>query len=349
MIGALTGSLGLLAWSLVWFGGRAPAEPATDMHERYQVALEVPPVDAALWFVDRYPRYFTSGEDGLEPWLATLDPRDRDFVVAMAQTLTWAWVAQERRALAGDRPDELARAAIELIRRKTLNQLEISPSRYPDGEALVWDAWLGAPSFADGVFARLIRGESNCEGQNHLLALLLEHTLSPDHRVELAGIAVGHELVAVSEGELAQPLYVDAWSNLPPFVLDPDRPHAAQAYTSELAPLLPGLRGRPAEPASMYAESGRSHVELKPSADAPSKPVDLDVRAPSLDRRRLARVDAWRLFLYARVLHVYDDPRASELYQLFLDRECPEPRPASYRCAATYLLRARLDPVRTDR
>ena len=39
----------------------------------------------------------------------------------------------------------------------------------------------------------------------------------------------------------------------------------------------------------------------------------------------LARIDdPWQLYLYARVLHLYDDPRAGELYRHLLERHCDE-------------------------
>ena len=63
---------------------------------------------------------------------------------------------------------------------------------------------------------------------------------------------------------------------------------------------------------------------MLPERDAPTKPVDLEVRAPSLDAESLARADPWRLYLYARVLHLYDDPRAREVYEYLIERECSE-------------------------
>lgn len=75
----------------VGLGRPPPPEPP----EHFRVELDVPPVEAALWFADRYPEYFTSGEDGFEYWLEGLHERDREFVLAMGQTLTWAWVEHE--------------------------------------------------------------------------------------------------------------------------------------------------------------------------------------------------------------------------------------------------------------
>ena len=282
-----------------------------------------PPVEAALWFVARYPQYFTSGEDGLDTWLVSLDEREREFVLAMGQTLAWAWVEHELEHFTESDPEGLAREASNVIRQKTLNQLEVNLEPLGESEHMSLLAYVGDPSFADGIFARLVRGASNCEGQNHLLALLLDTALEPQQLdADIAGIQTGHELVRVTGSSLAQPMFVDAWANLPPFTVD------TLAELGELGNpsgrLIAGLPGRPPQPASFYAETVSFPIAVLPDRRAPTKPVDLEVRAPSLDPEDLERADAWQLYLYARVLHLYDDPRARELYEYLLERDCSE-------------------------
>jgi hypothetical protein len=317
--------------------------PPPDSPIPHRVALDVPPVEAALWFVARYPEYFTSGEDGFSTWLASLDARDREFVLAMGQTLAWAWVEHELAGFSEHQPEGLAREAIGVIRRKTLNQLEVGLEPLEQVEQISLLAYFGDEHFSDAVFARLVRGASNCEGQNHLLALLLDSAFETVDGglgldADMAGIQNGHELVRVSGPTLAQPMFVDAWSNLAPFTVDADKPAAR---------LLPEFPWRPPQPASWYAEAERTTIVMLPERDAPTKPVSLEVRAPALDPASLERIDdPWRLYLYARVLHLYDDPRAGELYPHLLERHCMKHNwQRIYVCATSMQLRKRVATV----
>jgi hypothetical protein len=315
----------------------------------HRVELDVPPVDAALWFVARYPGYFTSGEEGLAPWLASLEEREREFVLAMGQTLAWAWVEHELASFTAQDPEGLAREAIGVIRHKTVNQLEVNLEPLGESEHMSLLAYVGNPDFANGIFARLVRGASNCEGQNHLLALLLDVALEPEGLdADMAGIESGHELVRVTGPTLAQPMFVDAWANIPPFCVDASRPGAAPLLAELGDPperLLPDFRARPPEPASWYAQTTSFPIAVYPEREAPTKPVDLEVRAPSLDPDSLARADPWRLYLYARVLHLYDDPRARELYEYLLERDCSvHGWQQIYVCATSMQLRKRTQP-----
>jgi hypothetical protein len=329
----------------------APPEPAVP----HRVELDVPPVEAALWFVARYPEYFTSGEDGFATWLASLDVRDREFVLAMGQTLAWAWVEHELASFVAHEPDGLAREAIGVVRRKTLNQLEVNLEPLGERERMSLLAYVGDAHFADGVFARLVRGASNCEGQNHLLALLLDAGFESTEwgrelDADMAGIESGHELVRVSGHPLAQPMFVDAWANLPPFTVDDSKPHAAPLL-AELgdppARLIPGFPARPPEPSSWYAKTQSTRITVVPERDAPTMPVSLEVRAPALDPDSLARIDdPWQLYLYARVLHLYDDPRAEQLYVNLLERHCTEHGwRRIYVCATSMQLFKRVTPA----
>jgi len=357
-IALLTATLALvaalaLALALTHEGGEEA--PTHALHQRHRVQLDLPPLDAALWFAARYPDYFTSGEAGLGPWLATLAPEDRDFVLAMGQTLTWAWVEHELAEFEGGDPSAVADEAIAVLRTETLNQLELNVDHCADTAAIEFDAYLGDPEFAAGVFARLVRGVSNCEGQNHLLALLLAAALErevvgwPAIDVVLVGTTSGHELVQLRGPTLAQPIYVDAWSNLPAFTLDPSRARAAPLLRElgEAPQVVAGLEGRPPFSAAIYAAATPAEVESLAPRHATTKPVDLVMRAPALDPSSLARVkDPWRVYLFARILDLYDDPRAAELYRAVIERTCTEVRrPKAFVCAASTLLLERVEPA----
>ncbi|HLT40700.1 MAG TPA: hypothetical protein VK034_30700 [Enhygromyxa sp.] len=341
----VTGLLGLI----LLLGPDRPHE----LPEHYRVELEVPPVDAALWFAARYPQYFMSGETGLRSWLDGLDPRDRLFVLAMAQTLTWAWVEHELDAFEQRELTGLVDEAITAVRLETLNQLDLNADQFPEMADIEIAAHYGDPQFADGVFARLVRGISNCEGQNHLVALLLDSALEPS-AAWLPGIdasMVGvpkHDLVRLSGPMLAQPIYVDAWSNLPAFTVDPSQPGAAPSL-AELGdpppPVVADVAGRAPLAVEFYANSQGTTIVLLPERHAPTKRVSLRVRAPALDRASLARIDdPWRVYLYARILHIYDDPRATDMYQFVLDHHCDSsPPPRTFICIATALLLKRIE------
>lgn len=317
--------------------------------QRYRVQIDVPPVDAALWFAARYPQYFTSGEKGLEAWLDGLDVRDRVFVVAMAQTLTWAWVEHELSHFSSTEPAGVARETTVLLRHKTLNQLEINHRHFPELKDIELNAWVRDPAFAAGVFARLVRGVSNCEGQNHLAAVLLESALEDEMRVDAQMLGVpSHDMVRLRGSGLAQPLYVDTWSNLPAFTIDPSRPGDAPLL-SELGdsppPVVPGAASQPPFPLSSYADGEPTNVHLLPERDAPTIPVSLEIRAPELDEASLARIrDPWRIYLYARILHIYDDPRAADLYAFLRENHCKDQRPGEHTfvCDASAQLSERL-------
>ncbi|HVI03282.1 MAG TPA: hypothetical protein VM869_31515 [Enhygromyxa sp.] len=331
--------------ALLLLTGRTIDEPP----RHYRVQLDVPPVDAALWFAARYPQYFTSGELGLAAWLEGLHPRDRVFVLAMAQTLTWTWVEHELARLESRDPHALAREASVLIRQKTLNQLEVHVAHYGEKEGLEFNTHLKEPSFAAGVFARLVRGASNCEGQNHLVALLLDTALNDAIAVEMVGVP-HHDLVRVSGITIAQPIFVDPWSNLPPFSADPSQP-ADAPLLSELGDtphsLVPEAAGREPFPAAVYQASTGVTVVLTPERDAPTLPVSLEIEAPKLDEASLERIDdPWQIYLYARILHIYDDPRAADVQRFLYERHCADQRPGdiTFVCDAAAKLLVRLDP-----
>lgn len=314
----------------------------------HRVLYDVSDRDAALWFVDRYPDYFQVGETHFAEWLEGLPEHERIFVIAMGNTLAWAWLERELEALDAEDLDGLSRQAIARTRGATLNQLEIRlEALSPDMPSVEFTASAGEPKFADEVFARLVRGATNCDGQNHVAAMLLNAELSDrklDARARLLSID-SHMLVRVDGPELAQPLYVDAWSNLPPFVLD-EQPAARGAIVEpgELPALLPGLVGREYREVEVYTRGHASWVAPTTGRRAPRRGTTLNITAPPMDQASLDRVeDRWRLYFYARVLDLYDDPRAADLYQRAIDRACDPNGPRNFVCMASIEFLARLE------
>ncbi|GEM_PF-2722880 len=277
-----------------------------------RVVYEVPARDAALWFVARYPDYFTSGERGLGTWLESLPLEERTFVVAMGHTLLWDWVEHESQTIGDGRLESRSLAAIVALRAKTLNQLDIDIGELEIGLFADRDD----PHFGDGVFARLVRGASNCDGQNHLLELLLN--TGPDI-AHLVGLPSGHKVVRVIGRDLVQPVFVDAWSNVPPFVLSSTLRSPISMVAREGAtpkPVVPGLPGWPLESVENYSAAGGRAIDLATERDTPRQGAPLAIEPPPMDRVSLDAIeDPWQLYLFARVLQLYDDPRAGELYR----------------------------------
>jgi len=348
-------ALALAAVGVVAGGVALALRPTPPAPERYRVELQTTPLDTALWFVDRFPAYFLSGEDGLGEYLDRLDPRDREYVLAQAQTLLWTWIEHELAALTvaeppPDDPEALANACAAAVRRETLNQLEFNVGPEEDPELPALNTHVEHPMFTAGVFARLVRGGTNCEGQNHLVALLLGASVEPPlawtPHLETRMVGVDrHVLVALDGPRASQPLYVDAWSNLASFCLDPSAPRMAPTFSERGGPqaLIPGFVGRAPRPSAEYAAAQRRARPISPDRHAPTKAVDLDIRAPSLDDARLDRIDdPWRLYLYARVLDLYDDPRAGPLYRRIRARHCEAwPARRGFVCVASAIFLAR--------
>lgn len=343
---AARGAAGLVLLTALGLGARARwgAEEAAELDmASYRVAYEQPTVEAALWFVLRYPDYVLSGEgEGLGAWLDGLEPGEREFVVAMGTSLAWAWVEHELEHFEGRTPVDLAVEASVLVRHKTLNQLEVPLEPHAQREQLDMLAYAGDPHFATGVLARLLRGASNCEGQNHLVALLLDAALESrgDREIdaELVGVPGGHDITRMSGPGLAQPVFVDAWANLPPFSIDPGR-HREAPLLQELGDvpevLIPRMASATPRPAEAYEGLLSEGIVMVPERGASSAPVSLEIRAPKLGRGFYERVDVWELYLVARVLHVYDDPRAVEAYAYLLDYRCvDEQAQRSFVCMA---------------
>ena len=130
--------------------------------------------------------------------------------------------------------------------------------------------------------------------------------------------------------------------------MDPGH-HRLAPLLSELGdappPVIPGLVGRTPHPVEAYVNSRGLPIPLVPARRAPTKPVDLEISAPELDRASLARIrDPWKIYLFARILHIYDDPRASELYAFILDHHCETiQKERAFVCTMTGLLAPRVE------
>lgn len=317
----------------------------------YRVDPGVPAIDAALWLVDRYPGYFDGVEgDEFAAFSAQVPAHERAFVLSLAHHLAWVWVEREAAAIfreAGGAENlslgTLGRAATRRIRDQTLNQLEISIHDGLERTA----ANIDEPHYLGGVFSRLVRGLSNCEGQNHFLLLIVDAILGPRGARVAWTRTAEHTLVEVTMPGASAPIYFDAWSNLPPYVLadrsdDPSvLTHAA--IVADQPFVVPGRRGRIHERPDRLHSAGRPWERLVHPRELPPwpgpPPAGIEIRRPVIDLARARTTDdIRRLFFAARVLHLFGEIEAAiPIYQV-IDARCPDHPPGDdYVCPSTRL------------
>ncbi|MEZ4451508.1 MAG: hypothetical protein R3B09_18705 [Nannocystaceae bacterium] len=319
--------------------------PRTPAPTLYRVPIDGSALDAALWMVERYPDYFEGVEgDDFTRWSASIPPHERVFVLSLAHALTWDYVDREARTIAAAADlGDLGVRATRRIRDATLNQLEVSIHDGLESTA----ANIDDPHFFEGALSRLVRGLSNCEGQNHLLLLILDELLRPQG-ARVAWIrSAEHTLVEVTLPGHAAPIYFDAWSNLPPYVLadrsdDPSiRTHAA--IVAERPFVIPGRRGRIHERPERLDPAARPwetmpRPEALPLWPGPP-PAGIDVRRPPIDVPALiAAGELRRLFYVARAHHLFGAVSdAIPIYQA-IDLGCADhPAGDDYVCLSTRL------------
>jgi hypothetical protein len=183
----------------------------------------------------------------------------------------------------------------------------------------------------------LVRGMSNCDGVNHVLAMLLAKR-EPDTRLvhlgDGSGDDAGHTL-AVIPGQGA-PIFVDAWADFGLMVLSES---AAQGLPTwdELA------RGVELDDVGLYAEHDyerskrvqKTKLEYGPRHDQPSDVTIPDDLPPITDARSA--------YLRARVFDLYGLEReALPLYEQAADMACDNPEAALCQLATVFAGRSRL-------
>jgi hypothetical protein len=203
---------------------------------------------------------------------------------------------------------------------------------------LVADDCVCEREFSDAAFARLVRGFSNCDGVNHVLALLLTQREPDTHLYEFGGDSSGGDYghtLAVIPGHDA-PIFVDAWADFGLMVLSASAaqgvPTWDQIPTGD-TPNHGGLYSR-----EDYERSTRVRkVELDYGLrhDQPA-----DTTIPS-DLPPIT--DARSAYLRARVFDLYGLEReALPLYQQAADMACVNSKAAVCQLATVFIARARV-------
>jgi len=248
-------------------------------------------------FARRYPDLIVDGEGAAHARFEESLPEAEALAArAVGRALVDAWI--ERHPLGAEPVTE----AMRIVRRTVRNQRQVPM------EERHLQASQHHPRFELGTIARLMRGVTNCEGENHLLALLLAErmpvTLS-DHP--------GHTLVTARSGGV---IFADAWSELPPF--------RAEEHAS--LPRFGERFGEHAEELPFYTE-GRALLRppARSSIRLPPLPAgvhgELSRFPPRTPETRLPH--GFGAYLRARVEDLFGDPEeARARYAIFLGGYC---------------------------
>ncbi len=177
--------------------------------------LEQLPLSAALDYVHRHPEYFIA--DPAAEVIRGEPPRGAD--AELDRHLAGDWVARQLatgyRGVDVDDRISWAHRSVELTQEALVSQ------RSPEIFKLAGDCTCD-PGFSDAAFARLVRGFSNCDGVNHVLAMLL---FRREPKTRLRHLDLGHNSDPYSGHTLAvmpgrrEPIFVDAWADFGVMVL----------------------------------------------------------------------------------------------------------------------------------
>lgn len=292
-------------------------------------ALEQLPLSVALDYVQRHPEYILANpeDDVLHGEL----PRGAD--AELDRRLAGDWVARTMAEYSdAEVADRLrwARRSVEITRTTMLTQRD-------PGIHVLADDCVCERRFSDAAFARLVRGFSNCDGMNHVLAMLLSQR-EPDTRMHHLGdesdVDFGHTLAVIPGHD--EPIFVDAWADFGLMALSesaaPDVPAWDEIIPSD-APDRAGLYAR-----GYYERSKRvrkTRLDYGPRHDAPSDttiPSDL----PPITNARDA-------YLRARVFDLYGlDQEALPLYEQAQEMACVDPEAALCQLSSVFVARSRL-------
>jgi hypothetical protein len=292
--------------------------------------LEQLPLSAALDYVQRHPEYVIA--DPIDAELIDSErPSPKD--AKLDRHLAGDWVARQLPEYsAADVEDRIrwARRSVEITRETMVSQRQ--PGIYMDIDDCVCER-----GFDDAAFAHLVRGISNCDGMNHVLAMLL-HVREPNTRlyhleVPADGDSRGGHTLAVMPGRDGS-IFVDAWANFGVMVLSET---AAPGVPTWDALMLTSA----SDDEGLYA---RDHYER---SDRVRKTwIDYgqrhdegpDLRIPS-DLPPIT--DARDAYLRARVFDLYGlEDEALPLYEQAAEMACVNPAATVCQLARVFIARA---------
>lgn len=293
-------------------------------------ALPQLPLSVALDYVQRHPEYILANPEDHDRIAGEL-PRGAD--AKLDRRLAGDWVA---RTLLEYSEDDVAdrirwaRRSVELTRETMLSQRH--PVIY-----VVADDCVCERGFSDAAFARLVRGFSNCDGMNHVLAMLLSQR-EPDTRLYHLGDSstedVGHTLAVIPDDD--QGIFVDAWAGYGLMALSESMAEDVSTW-EEIA--ASGNFDHTGLYAGQYYERSKpvrkTELDYGPRHDEPP-----DTTIPS-DLPPIT--DARSAYLRARVFDLYGLEReALPLYEQAADMACVDREAALCQLATVFVARSRL-------
>ncbi len=172
----------------------------------FGVALVQAPPSLAVWLVDSHEDFF---QMPYPEWAQRHSYFDRLLVRAVAYKLSRDWVTRAKMEISGTGPIDISGTVIasrEYFSREFVNQRQIRHRA------------IDLPTYS-----RLVYGMAWCDGQNHLFSMILGeffddvHTFALINREKEKGRSP-HTAVTITVNQTT--VFVDAWSDVPIFVMD---------------------------------------------------------------------------------------------------------------------------------
>lgn len=281
------------------------------------------PLTAALWLARHHTDYLlgVEGPPDFLRWRGSLEPVEVERVLAVGSALVRIWVAAARAELGPideREPGAWLERASALVLRHVLRAFDVGF----ESERQLYP-WMAGEYYFEGSGSRLMRGLANCDVYSHLLALVLRGST----RAEVIGVN-GHRVVRVPGflprwrlvprllGLFGTTVYVDGYTELPPFVLEQ---HPAGLTTFDELQVLAAERdrryrelgqppGEPLRPARVYAEARAIRMARERASKWPAA-LDPDLSVDSASRELVG------IYFDARAHHLFGSPEhAAALY-----------------------------------
>jgi hypothetical protein len=250
--------------------------------------------DAARYLIEHHADYFLPGRAA---WNERVSAEEREIVYALDRGLARHWATETVAKVRQSDPLRALDAAIAEVRELLVNQRAIRASLH---EA-VSDA-----DFSSTAFSRLLRGLVSCEGQNHLLGLVLSRIFEEVYcfdAIDPATKRSPHALVWVRSERGC--FFADAWASHTVFHLRGchGEPYPGTPEYDDLD-LGDAVKQGAMYPRAVYEHGLAVGGKLELPAECPPEVLD-HARA----RLGAGATSAWQAYLGVRAKHVFGTSR----------------------------------------